>query len=873
MLFPALTGLLHQSTPAWLRPHVSTSLSLLPLRAGGVRETIYFIARSAPENSQQSGNPQDKNQGPTLSLDIAEHASRLLSAVPKSMSAQHYFSKIAPQLLELLDTDDSDLQWLGSHIIGSGILGKRSLGAPGTIGWELFAGPILNVIAPVATSPQEDDEIVDLRSTIMDAKTLLQAIKRLWTLVSKHPNPGIVQRLLKPLFLPLWAILCESKGSEPASNLTKMCSHLLTIYLQTSASYTQLLSLIPQLFWCGQNHYMYLLNAEEGVKICRCKNLCPLLTYDPYSLDGATGENTKTRRRIDIRKSTFMQLIDDLADDTQVMDLTMQITEHLLLGKQWSFGATHEVVEDPKTRYILREAQMQLAYSVLMKHQSILLADPQKILALLLAVLRGGLSHVIDTAPASKEWWLTRARFADLSGQQGPEGEEKLDHERLEELMAVSISLLVSIISAPDFNPLGESEVLLGKLADVLATIRDLPSGVFKKEEERGHEVFLAVEGIKRVRSQCSKVENGPDEEQTHFQGQEKWFQARTDLASDLPPIRGKGLLEINRMITEGKIINVSTTGALLISLLSDDDEYVHLGAIQNLGLLAQQYHHIILKQLLDTYADAGEVFDLDVRLRVGEATAKIIEALNTAFTGSSAAHVVETLINLAGRRTKRLKKADEALKQSAAQQHQQAEAEDAWGGEVPQLDEPDSATERLAHILRAWHGRGTDEDIRIRTSALSVLGVALETNLPALDPALVASALDLALAVVRLEQQPEDAILRRAAVLLVLGLVRALDAARAAHRPLAYELAGQSLAEVADVLARTAETDADDLVRGHAGEVLEAIETWKANAVLDLVGGGENVEPVLELETLKGLDVQLDELSTAKRQRIEEID
>jgi hypothetical protein len=72
--------------------------------------------------------------------------SRLLSSVPQGMSAEEYFTNIAPKLFSLLDGEDPDLKKTSAYVIGNGVLAKRPYGAPGAVGYSIFVQPIFEAL-------------------------------------------------------------------------------------------------------------------------------------------------------------------------------------------------------------------------------------------------------------------------------------------------------------------------------------------------------------------------------------------------------------------------------------------------------------------------------------------------------------------------------------------------------------------------------------------------------------------------------------------------------------------------------------------------------------------------------------------------------
>jgi hypothetical protein len=154
----------------------------------------------------------------------------------------------------------------------------------------------------------------------------------------------------------------------------------------------------------------------------------------------------------------------------------------------------------------------------------------------------------------------------------------------------------------------------------------------------------------------------------------------------------------------------------------------------------------------------------------------------------------------------------------------------------------------------------------------------------------------ELALSTLSLEPGPESAILRRAAVVLLLDLVKAFDDARERRVDLGFGFsftmatdsqthsatdtnAVGNVPEILRAVKFVESKETDTIVRGHIRVLTESMEAWVENYLLWGIrshGQHENNEPRFELgDQLAGLDIQ--PLSTprdnAGRPRIEEIE
>jgi len=168
-------------------------------------------------------------------------------------------------------------------------------------------------------------------------------------------------------------------------------------------------------------------------------------------------------------------------------------------------------------------------------------------------------------------------------------------------------------------------------------------------------------------------------------------------------------------------------------------------------------------------------------------------------------------------------------------------------------------------------------EDVRVRASALAVLGAAVEVDVAALGQGVVAAAVDLCVSVLQMEGGVEKGILRRAAVLFVLSFVRALEEARRQGKQLGFGFGREAQEDVMRTLRYVAETDNDGLVVQHARDVVESLEAWQVVRLLPVEGSQQQQTLGGGLTKLAGLEVNPEmptPLGDAKpRPRIEEIE
>ncbi|KAA6406754.1 MAG: hypothetical protein FRX48_09477 [Lasallia pustulata] len=867
-LLPTLTSLIRPTGPAWFQTPIKTALAVFPMRPGGVRQTISFVATSEETYQSIESQPEEQSNergGSAFSLEKLGQVSKLLTSVPSSVTPNGYYSAIAPQLLELLDEDGTEMCRAAAYVISIGILGRRQHGAPGSIGWKLFAEPIIETFSPSKASSSrldgfdlsnEDTEI------IVEEVDLRRALSRLCALVLIHPNPQLTKRIVSPMPLLLWGLLCCARKANRANWYSKATS-VLNAYYRSSASVAHLSALSEHLMWDGTSWWNYVPGPNNGVEIRR---------YYPHEPD-----MVDVMQEMDDRVNYFFEVLQtDIVDDDGFAAVFLHVSKHWLLektdtmeNKQQMMMLGYENEADPLNMLVYAK----LVQRMLEESRDKLMARPDRIIELV--------KQLIDTfveqrrearrrqTSASRP---SRAGLGQILGQTGPAS--SISNEDSIDIVSTALSLLSTIISSPDFAPNQSTITFLTSLQPSLNYLTNPQSSIPPSltMAVTNISVLLAVHisppSILNLSAHQAPTSRAAEDRKTHSL-------ALNYLISSAPPVRAEGLSLATALIrARSPMLEIPATTVLLLSVLQDDEEFIYLNAVKSLGLLAANHPKTVVRMLVDAYVDVAEEAALDQRLRIGEALLKTIERLGGMLVGDTARLVGEGMIGVAGRRGRKSKGQEKRKKEAGKKK----EAEDAWGGEIPTVggDEGhDEANARLAKVLEGWEGREGEDDVRIRTSAVSILGVAIETNIAGIGSTMVSTAVDLAISILKAETTQDKAILRRAAVLLFMSLIRALDKAGEEGRQLGFGFAGENLAEVVAVLQYVGTTDSDDLVVGHVKAVIGSLEAWKSKSLLGVTTSQlSELTPQLGLvgKGLAGLSVNPD-IPAGSRPVIEEMD
>ncbi|KAI0125110.1 hypothetical protein BJ170DRAFT_685979 [Xylariales sp. AK1849] len=849
-LISALNGLIKPDrVPRWLRLRLMDILTLMPQRPDGVRATLEFVFATHPSSTVRTSEAADpQKQGANITMEAMKMASTLLAIPPTGVTADKWFPGIAPQLIALLDGKDGvDLVKVAAYVIGYGILGRKQFGAPGTPGWKAFAEPMLAALNPSLSSQDSagetlvfsagPDEVVDLQreTVLVQSEDLAVALKRLASLLNSHPNSGLTTRLLSPLLLPLWALSswpnvdqgCTDRILLPAKNL-------LMIYLKISGSANKYTSIIRNLLYDGgqlSNHALWryeLLGSQIQIKRMWTSVVSP-----PAELDW-TNLGSKSR--------AFVRLIEVTAPDADMSQVFLTLFQRSL-GSQKAPGGDIQITrqddnqsEDPSSRLV----EAQILQIMMDKTPDRLVADSKGILALASQVLAE--SHSVS---------------------------ENTDST------AVALSLLNIVITAPSFQ---RSDVDTDILKSIEASLHIISQANQPDISQTARNLHLLLKYRDEVDDSAERP-IAPTDRQVEDRKTYSLALSYITQVDSPPPVRSEGLNLISGLVqANSRVIDVQGVLVLLSSLLSEDDDYINLRVMKIFVQMAEKHPKSVTKELLDHYVDANEEAKVDTRLRFGEAILQVSQRLGDTFSGETARQVGENLLSIAGRRGCRPKTEAKQAREDSLRERQQKAAQKAWGGEVPDLSEEvqqseDEKTKNdiLAQILQGWESKRGSEDIRMRASALSIFLTGMETNIAGMGATLIEASVDLSINILTMEPEMEKAILRRAAIILILTFVKALADARELGKRLGFGLTDPSREDILRILRYVAGTDNDGLVQEQARDVVESLENWQITSMLP-----ELRDPQPGLTSIAGLDLNRPSLPLTEprvRPKIEEIE
>ena len=717
--------------------------------------------------------------------------------------------------------------------------------------------PILSCIDPSLVSDESHPETAEVNlgatKVIVSSTEVYKSLRRLTTIVTSHPHPSLTRRLLSPVMLPLWSLSywnqrtkdIDDRYSNPARVLLMSLLRLSSSSNQNSdkispGSSSNNLSMVVQSllfkgrYEPGKTQWTYAIAHDGGIQI-----------QEPQSIF-TESSSLQDLAAIDRAVDAFVIFIDAMPElESEISNLFLGLCIKWLSTE---YTNTPSLIitrleprdEETDTRKRLIEAKLM---------QKMMTAIPGK-----LVNDSGQLLNLVN------EVLYNFARSDD-----GGTGNE--------DVAAIALSLLNIVFTSPNFRVIPDNKPVLETIEASLSVIR---KKYYLEIASTAQNLMLLLRFRNTVDGPDTAPSSVPKDQLVEDRKTYNLALSYLTTTDSPPPVRAQGLELLSNLINANStILDIPALLVLFSSLLQDSEEYIYLRAIKSFIQLSRRHPRVVMKDLVDRYVDPTEDSHLDQRLRLGEALLQVIQNNSQAFDGEVARSVCEGLLSIAGRRGFRPKTEQEQESRRKLKQKKDREAEDAWGGSVPQLDEvldvaPEIENVILAQIIEGWESKRGSEDVRIRASALSILGSAIETNIAGIGSTVISTAVDLSIHILTLEPEPEKGILRRTAILLIMSFVRALDSARAAGRKLAFGFAGQSLDDVQRILGYVETTDNDGLVRQHARDVIEGLQSWQFNALI------APRDTQAEIRELAGLSIDPRAGASASerlRPRIEEIE
>ncbi|KAF8474607.1 hypothetical protein BDZ91DRAFT_674570 [Kalaharituber pfeilii] len=744
--------------------------------------------------------------------------------------------------------------------------------------------PVMSVISSededilIPDAPVKNEDLAPL----VPERILLTTLTTLSLLLECHPTPLIPEKLLKPAVLPLWGLMCTAKEKKKIARWVELPRTLLISYIKTAGAKvtfyptsmgekTPLEAILYNMGYIGGKGWEFGNGENGGVEI-RLRGKDAKLGIE--AVDGRIQEFFNLIQDVQVVEEgstiaeLFLHILNDWLgfgggnmeeDPVRVLNrlkiLQQILTNHTdKLGKkptetlQVIRNILDEFVASRKTMQEQREAQQHSTAKPSLK----------------------GLGKIIDptvsaaTALIRPPQSATKTRYI---GEDSDDEDEEMDEATAlassedsdsMERITITLSLLSSMLANPETPFTVQDERLLHTLTPSLEYLCNAPTDLVDPSI-RSLAVNIST-FLTFFTPNTDANPTTPDTQSTLSDKQKSTYKtAFSYLTDQLVPIRAHGLYLLRQLIlARAPILDVPVTLRILIGMVKDPDSFVYLNVIKCLQSLSDKHPSTVVRLLVESYMDDSGTMTLDERLRVGEALLGTVEREGRLLVGEVARAVADGMIEVVSRRRRREDKSEADMgdevkaslnamkpplnpfRDPSDPDYQESEQSENEEGDSP-LDVDESGKplpphaklvrQHHIHIIRNWlPPPGTHlEDVRIRTSALSILSAAAETNPLGIGPSTCEMAMDISLAILQLETTVEKGILRRSAMVCLAGLLKIWD------QPGAGWLR-KRLNEVKRVTEYVRGVDNDGLVREQARQVVEMVEgVW-----MEILSGGK---------------------------------
>ncbi|KAJ4309990.1 hypothetical protein N0V94_008656 [Neodidymelliopsis sp. IMI 364377] len=677
---------------------------------------------------------------------------------------------------------------------------------------------------------------------------------------------------------------------------------LILRYMTTVCDPRQIDTITTDLFWNGKLSWTLGSGSKGGIEI-RMRRMKEANTAT--EMESMFARISDLTTRVDL----FVSLLEDAKASDDVIGLIfLQVTKRWLRPAQ---NKKEILLLDSDDDPLMALTDAKLSEALASRFKASFARSPQHVVELMSQILRRYVSdHRIQSDRQMRSRGPSRTTLGSIVASRiGPEERYKAGDTADEDLASFAMSILITLVSTPDFKQTPTTNALLAEVAGHLQYLirpqlhASIPPVV----------VNSANNLLGLLRSTALAPGPGEPDVDPLIKHRTVLKAALQDMTSPEAPNRTWALDTLRKLIQDHDsfpVIDIpSTTYLVLSASLADPESYVHSASVPVLVTLAIRAPHPVIKILVDALFDVderslklskGKMTDakeqelqeaLDYRLRVGEVLNNILlvdsfwqNSTDMPVKYASIKRICEACLSLTSRRGQRHQTRSTRKTVSLQILQQQKEAEAAWGGPIPNILEADdeaSTADRadyvaLNKIVKGWENTGIEEDVRIRASAMSIYGTILEKRLEFVNQATVDAGLQMVLLVMTIETAESFFILRRAAVLVVMGLLRAVDAKLEVGEESAVGLATKQQEEVERVVRWSRDEDGDELVRDHAASVVEGLETLRMKKLYRIRDEGMRLGPDLGLEGgLRGLNVrpEADEGQYRRKMILEEIE
>jgi len=472
----------------------------------------------------------------------------------------------------------------------------------------LVSRHILNPVQAVF-SPNTVTSTIGSGGLLSDDEGVRHTLKQL-QLISSNPTPSLITALLSPILFNLFLLLVYTHGSHH-SVLRSQVTQLLEAYLKYSTSPASgLLDLTRNLLSTSESQgWSFAVGETGGVAIRRTPQ-----TKDDLGLDD-----------IQIRVEVFMEISQHASEE---------VKSEVFVGviKQW----LKPELKDTSMRFVFSHiclnrsafAGALLLQEFMTQYQAEIMKAPIAIIQVCVEILSHSLDKRKSPQPPASLLQLDQI-VKDEQDEEMEDGDDGMVDMALSLLSGITADSVQRDVSSAEISALENCLSILEKIA-----IKD--QSTQRRNQARNIISFIRA----RIAMTRPSIEPPPTSDKDIY------TQAMEYIADPLVPVRAQGISLLRDLILrKSSAVDLNVVFDTLIGTLQDDDSYVYLNAIKAIRSLAEIHGNRLLDIILEKYESPS--LATDVRLRLAEVLAGLIQQMGQLFTGAVAKSTISKLLKL----------------------------------------------------------------------------------------------------------------------------------------------------------------------------------------------------------------------------------
>ncbi|KAL5039959.1 hypothetical protein RTP6_007046 [Batrachochytrium dendrobatidis] len=504
----------------------------------------------------------------TPTISQLEHVTRLLLTPPTGISKQVYFVNLSKQLCDLITAEDTGSKT--SAITASFTISRFVIKSP-SLGTKLFINPIVEPL--MRFFYKNNSAKGTIISTSLDLEASIRSLERL--ISGCEPSHSLAKTLEK--VIPILYYMYEKAAASKLA-IQSTIAQILDTYFKLSDT-KDVTQTLYDICICPANKIVATISHSDHGGI-------EFTAFQKENFDDGTGQ------ALLIDPEFFCMFISKLDNSVAVGELFLLFLQGSLIAKK-----SDTLLIDEMNTSLTSKVSMSSADFAHMQHAAMIIAMMNtfgdKLLHNTSQILKFIKNTLLesDVDGISLALTLLKEIFTSNSVETDPETKQTISE----------IKIIIHTLT------LHENEAIQRMTQDVRTTI------------------FAHSDSLKSDTSEQDATLRKQSQDFKH---------ALKELADPLLPIRAHGMAIMRQLVLDRAPVSKEHLDSIItifLDMLEDQDSFIYLNAVKGLSTLTDVYASETLLLISKRYTDKS-LFDMDYRLRIGEALMQTIQRSGQVF-------------------------------------------------------------------------------------------------------------------------------------------------------------------------------------------------------------------------------------------------